>query len=92
MLDTAARLAPDEPRYAYTHALALHRQGRVDDALAVLARHPGHRASLIAAATFERDRGRFVQALGHARAALAPAPGDRDAVALLAEIERRLPR
>jgi tetratricopeptide (TPR) repeat protein len=92
MLDAAVRLAPDQPRYAYTHALALHRQGRVDDALAVLSRHPGHRASLIAAATFERDRGRFAEALRHARAALAIDPADRDAAALVAEIERRLPR
>ncbi|CAH0131764.1 cytochrome c3 family protein [Roseomonas sp. CECT 9278] len=92
MLDASTRLAPDQPRYAYTHALALHRQGRVDDALAVLSRHPAHRASLIASATFERDRGRLMEAQRHARAALAMDPNDRDAAALLTEIERRSPR
>jgi hypothetical protein len=91
-LAATARLAPDEPRYAHTHALALHGQGRVDAALAVLARHPRHRESLIAAATFERDRGRLVEAMRHARAALALDTHDREAAALLADIERRAPR
>jgi tetratricopeptide (TPR) repeat protein len=91
-LAATARLAPAQPRYAYTHALALHRQGRVEEALAVLARHPGHRDSLIAAATFERDRGRLAEAERHARAALALDPQDREAAALLAEIARRATR
>lgn len=91
-LAAAAALAPDEPRYAYTHALALHGLGRVDEALAVLARHPRHRESLIAAATFERDRGRLVEAERHARAALALDPQDREAAALLAEARRRMAR
>ncbi|WP_144187152.1 tetratricopeptide repeat protein [Elioraea rosea] len=91
-LAAAASLAPDQPRYAYTYALALHRQDRVDEALAVLARHPRHRDSLIAAATFERDRGRFAEAERHAKAALALDPADREAAALLVELARRAPR
>ncbi|WP_198369917.1 cytochrome c3 family protein [Roseomonas rosulenta] len=91
-LEAAARLAPDQPRFAYTHALALYRLGRVDDALAVLSRHPRHRESLIAAATFERDRGRLVEAGRHARAALAMDPYDREAAAILTEIARPAPR
>ncbi|MBR0672412.1 cytochrome c3 family protein [Neoroseomonas soli] len=91
-LAATAALAPDQPRYAYALALALHRQGRVDEALAVLARHPRHRESVIAAATFERDRGRLAEAERHARAALAMDPHDREAAALLAEIARRVPR
>lgn len=89
MLAATTNLAPDQPRYAYTHALALHRQGRVDEALAVLARHPAHRESLVASATFERDRGRWAQEAHHARAALAMDAHDREATSLLAEIERR---
>ncbi len=85
----AARLAPDQPRYAYAQALALHRLGRVEEALAILARHPGHRDSLIAAATFERDRGQLAAAERHARGALALNPQDREAAALLAEIAGR---
>lgn len=88
-LAATARLAPDQPRYAYTHALALHRQGRVEEALAVLAGHPRHRDSLMAAATFERDRGRLIEAKRYARAALALDPQDREAATLIAEIERR---
>lgn len=91
-LATTVSLAPEQPRYAYTLALALHRQGRAEEALAALARHPGHRDSLIAAATFERDRGRLAEAGRHARRALALDPQDREAAALLAEIARRGPR
>ena len=91
-LAATARLAPDQPRYAYMHALALHRLGREDEALGVLARNPQHRESLIAAATFERDRGRLAQAERHARAALALDPQDREAATLLAEIARRATR
>jgi predicted CXXCH cytochrome family protein len=87
-LATAAALRPDDPRHAYAQALVLHRLGRVDEALAVLARQPGHRESLIAMATFERDRGRLAQAERHAAAAAALDPGDRDAAALLAELRR----
>lgn len=88
-LAATTTLAPDQPRYAYAHALALHRQGRVDEALAILARHPRHRDSLIAAATFERDRGRLAEAHNHVRAALALDPQDRDAATLLNEIATR---
>lgn len=91
-LAAAVRLAPDRPHYAYAHALALHRQGRTDEAIAVLARNPQHRDSLIAAAALERDRGRLAQAEGHARAALALDPRDREAAALLAEITARAAR
>lgn len=89
MLAATAALAPDEPRYGYTHALALHHHGRVDEALAVLMRHPQHRESLMAAAIFERDRGRRSEAERYARAVLALVPQDREAAALLAELARR---
>lgn len=91
-LAAAAALAPEQPRYAYAHALALHGQGRVDEALAVLARHPRHRESLIAAASFERDRGRPAAAERHARAALSLDPQDREAAALLADVLARVAR
>lgn len=58
----------------------------------VAARNPQHRESLIAAAAFERDRGRLAQAEGYARAALALDPRDREATALLAEITARVAR
>ena len=85
----AAALAPEEPRYAYAQALALHRLGRVPEAVAVLQRHPRHRDSLIALATFERDRGRLAEAEAHAAAAVALNPADREAQALLAQLSAR---
>jgi Flp pilus assembly protein TadD len=88
-LSAAASLAPEAPRYAYAHALALHRMGRVDEAITVLAQHPRHRESLIALATFERDRGRLDEAERHAGAALTLDPGDRDATALMGQIRGR---
>jgi predicted CXXCH cytochrome family protein len=87
-LATAAALRPAEPRYAYAEALVLHRLGRIDDAVAALARHPGHLPSLIAMATFERDRGRLAAAERHAAAAAALDPANRDAASLLAELRR----
>jgi tetratricopeptide (TPR) repeat protein len=88
-LSAAASLAPEAPRYAYAHALALHRMGRVDEAITVLVRYPRHRESLIALATFERDRGRLEEAERHAAAALRLDPGDRDVTALLGQIRGR---
>jgi predicted CXXCH cytochrome family protein len=82
-------LAPGEPRYAYAWALALRGQQRVEEAIAVLSRHPRHRDSLLAAALFERDRGRIAEARRHAEAALALDPADRDAAALLAQLRGR---
>jgi tetratricopeptide (TPR) repeat protein len=87
-LAAAAALAPEEPRFAYAQALALHRLGRVEEAVAVLARHPRHRDSLVALAAIERDRGRLDAAARHAAAAVALAPGDREAAALLDQIRR----
>jgi tetratricopeptide (TPR) repeat protein len=94
-LAEAVALAPDEPRYAYAQALALHRLGQVDEAVGVLARHPRHRDSLIALASFERDRGRLVEAERHATAAAAMDPADRGVAALVEQIrtlrQRRQP-
>jgi Flp pilus assembly protein TadD len=88
-LSAAVALVPGEPRYAYVRALALHRMGRVEEAVAVLAQHPRHRDSLIALATFERDRGRLDEAERHAAAALALDPTDREAAALVGQIRAR---
>lgn len=58
----------------------------------MLARNLQHRERLIAAAAFQRDRGRLALAEGHARAALALDPRDRETAALLAEITARAAR
>ena len=61
MLGDAARLAPDQPRYAYGYAVALHHAGRRAEAERVLegalVRHPYDRDILFALATYERAAG-----------------------------------
>jgi hypothetical protein len=78
-----------EPRFTDAQALALHRLGRPEEAVAVLARDPRRRDSLVAPATIERDRGRLAEAERHAATAPALDPADRDAAALVAHIRAR---
>lgn len=60
-LARAAELAPDNPRYAYVHALAVHGTGDLPGALTLLRaareRHPRDRDILIALYTISRDSG-----------------------------------
>jgi predicted CXXCH cytochrome family protein len=91
-LARAAELAPEETRYAYVYAVALHDTGQPDRALEVLrathTRHPGDRDVLIALATMTRDRGDRAGALGWARALRDLDPRDPGAQRLVAELER----
>lgn len=60
-LQRATRIQPDNPRYAYVHAVALHSTGRPDAArrelVQALRRWPQDRDMLLALAAFERDAG-----------------------------------
>ncbi len=60
-LETAATLAPENPRFAYVYGVALHSSGRTEQALDVLraarARHPHHTETSQALATFGREPG-----------------------------------
>src|SRR5690606_35209236 len=91
-LERAAALAPDEPRHGFVLALALHERGRTDEALARLealhARHGPAREVLLALATIARDAGRTEAARRWARVLADARPGDAEAAALLAELER----
>jgi Flp pilus assembly protein TadD len=57
-LGTALRLAPDNARYAFVYAVALHDTGHGTESLAVLrqavARHPNDRALVDALASYSR--------------------------------------
>jgi Flp pilus assembly protein TadD len=90
-LARAARLAPDEPVYAYIHGVALDSYGEPARALAVLerahARFPGERSILFALATMQRDRGNTRAALGYAQRMVDLAPDDAEARALLTSLE-----
>ena len=95
-LEMAARLAPDNVRYGYVYAVALHDAGRAKpavEALArVLARHPYDRDTLEALVTYTREQGQARQALLYARrlAEIEPAnPGVRRLVEDLEAASRR---
>jgi tetratricopeptide (TPR) repeat protein len=90
-LAEAARLAPDNPRFAYVHAVALNDAGRGDEARrqlqAALQRHPYDRDALLALALFERDAGRRAQALVHARRLAELEPDSPQVRELLRQLE-----
>ena len=92
LLQKAAALAPNQPRYAYVHGVALHSTGKVKEGLAVLEqahqRFPGEREILTALITMHRDQGNVEQAQLYARKLLAQSPEDPQARALVAEMEK----
>ena len=87
----AARLAPDEPRYAYVYAVALHGTGKSERALEVLRaaheKHPGDIEILLALATINDERGAKEDAIEYARQLVALAPDDPQAKLLLEHLE-----
>lgn len=86
------RLAPDIPRYAYVHGVALHSLGERERGIAALEqahrRFAGERAILEALATMERDRGHRAKALAYAEKLVAIASDDPAGQALLRELRR----
>jgi len=90
-LAAAARLAPENARFAYVHAVALNDAGQREAALRTLEaarkRHPADRDLLLALALFERDAGRRERALVHALRLAALEPDNPDAQRLVAELE-----
>jgi Flp pilus assembly protein TadD len=92
-LAQAARLAPENPRYQYVYAVALHDRGRPRESIrvleAALRRNPVDGDVLSALAQYEAGVDRREAALAHARRLLALAPDDPRAQELLAAIARR---
>jgi Flp pilus assembly protein TadD len=89
-LGAAARLDPDQPRYGYVYAVALHDAGRRPEALRALARvlgrHPHDRDSLAAAVAYRREAGDLAGALRLAERLAALAPEDPAVMAELNEL------
>ncbi|MFI5315091.1 MAG: tetratricopeptide repeat protein [Myxococcota bacterium] len=89
-LERAAKLAPEEARYSYTLAIALHSFGRTPEALQLLERAarkwPTNRNVLLARATILRDSGQRDAARAAAEALARAYPGDADASALLEQL------
>ena len=93
VLSQAARLAPDNARYAYVHAIALNSAGKRSEALAVLgathARHPGDVDVLNALVSVNIEAGQHKAALGYARQLATLLPEDPSVRRLLADLQSR---
>jgi Flp pilus assembly protein TadD len=92
-LDWLARAAaadPDNPRWAYVHAVAVASSGDVTRAVAILeealALHPFDRDVLSGIATYARDLGHLDEAREYARRWLERAPDDPNARALAQQL------
>lgn len=90
-LALAAKLAPDNARYSYVHAVALHSAGKGDEALAILraadVRHPYDLEILGALVSMNREAGNAKAALPYARKIAEILPGDPGVKRLVAELE-----
>jgi len=87
LLARAAKARPDNPRYAYVHAVALHDAGRGNETVGALdralERFPNDRELLYARASFAREAGELFTADRYARRLADVAPADPRAAALL---------
>jgi Flp pilus assembly protein TadD len=93
-LRLAAELAPDQARYAYVYAVALHSAGRGSEAMTALeislARHPNDRDTLLALISFSRDAGEPGTALEYAERLARIAPTDPNISGLTQQLRRQL--
>lgn len=89
----AARLAPDNARYAYIQAIALHAAGKRTEALAVLRaanrRHPDDLDVLGALISISREAGDRRAALRYAQRAAGLLPDNVELKQLVAELDGR---
>mgnify|MGYP001194495376 FL=1 len=89
----AVRLAPDNARYAYVQAIALHSAGKREAALAVLRdankRHANDLEILSALISISRETGDQRAALRYARQAAEILPNDQNVEQLVRELEGR---
>ena len=90
-LDLAAKLAPDNARYAYVYAIGLNSAGKQREALAVLkaanARQPYNLDILSALISMQREAGDNKAALVYARKAAEVLPDNKEIKQLITELE-----
>jgi Flp pilus assembly protein TadD len=95
-LAQAARLAPDNPRYAYVQAIALNSLGKRAEALALLrttqARHPDDLDTLNALVSIQAEAGDARGALVYAEKMAVLMPDDPSVRRLLADLKARAAR
>ena len=93
-LRRAAELAPEQARYAYVYAVALHSAGRGSEAMAVLraslVRYPDDRDSLLALISFSRESGDLVTALEYAQQLARIAPTDQNISKLVQDLQQQV--
>ncbi|EXI79749.1 MAG: cellulose synthase subunit BcsC [Candidatus Accumulibacter appositus] len=89
----AARLAPDNARYVYVQAIAVHSAGQRSEALALLRsanqRHPNDLEILSALISMSREAGDQKAALRYAKKAAEILPNDPNVKRLVSELEGR---
>jgi Flp pilus assembly protein TadD len=94
-LQRAAGLDPNQARFAYVYAVALHSSGRGKEALAVLkdavTRHPNSREFLSAMVSFSRSDGDIATALENAEHLARISPDDAKLAHMIEELRRQLP-
>ena len=90
-LASAAKLAPDNVRYGYVYAVALHSSGKVKEALRILkalnANQPYDLDVLSALISMQRETGDFKSALVYARKAAEALPNDPGIKQLISDLE-----
>ena len=93
-LRRAAERAPEQARYAYVYAVALHSAGRSSEAMTALkdslARHPEDRDTLLALISFSRDAGDPQTALEYAEQLARIAPTDQTIAGLIETLRQQI--
>jgi Flp pilus assembly protein TadD len=89
----ATELDPNQARYAYVYAVALHSAGRGGAAMTILkeklVRHPDDRDTLLALISFSRESGDFSSALEFAERLARIAPDAPGLTGLIQELRRQ---
>ena len=92
-LEKAAMLAPDNTRYSYVWAVALHQTGRLSEAISVLGRAyagwPADADVLYALAIYSREAGNDLDAAAYASRLQMLQPDNPQAAALIHELKAR---
>jgi Flp pilus assembly protein TadD len=92
-IQRSAELDPDQARYAYVYAVALHSAGQKDEAMRILKKaaivRPGDRDTLLAIISFARDDGDITTALDYARQLAQFTPGDSRLTDLIGNLQRQ---
>ena len=89
-MSKAASLQPDNTRYSYVYAVALHSSGEAGQAIGVLEevheRHPADREILLGMISFERENGNLTSAIKYAQELTSLLPSDLSAKTLLVDL------